>query len=82
MDLMILVAQSVKNFPAKQATGIQSLGWEDCQGRKRQPAPVFLPGEFHGQRSLGQGHKESTKSIKSYKLKSFNLYDFYCYRVT
>ena len=31
--------------------------------RKRQPTPVFLPGESHGQRSLAgyspQGHKES-----------------------
>ena len=31
--------------------------------RKRQPIPVFLPGESHGQRDLGgygpQGHKES-----------------------
>ena len=30
--------------------------------RERQPTPVFLPGEFHGHRSLGgyrpQGHKE------------------------
>ena len=24
-------------------------------GRKWQPTPVFLPGESHGQRSLGQG---------------------------
>ena len=34
-------------------------GWR----RKWQPTPVFLPGEFHGQRSLAgyspQGHKES-----------------------
>ena len=31
--------------------------------RKSQPTPVFLPGEFHGQRSLAGcspwGHKES-----------------------
>ena len=43
-------------------------GFNPCVGkipwrRKRQPTPVFLPGEFHGQRSLAGyrpwGHKES-----------------------
>ena len=34
-------------------TLVQSLGWEDpLEKRKWQPAPVFLPGEFHAQRSL------------------------------
>ena len=41
-----LVAQTVKNLPAMQETGIQPLGWEDLLRK------VFLPGEFHGQRSL------------------------------
>ena len=40
-----------------------SLGWENPQSRKWQPAPVFLPGKFHGQRSLAgyspQGLNES-----------------------
>ena len=36
----------VKNLPAMQQTWIWSLGQE------WQPTPVFLPGEFHGQRSL------------------------------
>ena len=31
---------------------VQSLGWEDAWRRKWQPSPVFLPGEFQGQRSL------------------------------
>ena len=39
------------------------LGQEDPLWRKWQPPPVFLPGEFHGQRSLAGynpwGHKES-----------------------
>ena len=38
-----LVAQLVKNLPAIRETWVRSLGRED---------PVFLPGEFHGQRSL------------------------------
>ena len=47
-----LVVQMVKNLPAMQETWIQSLGWKDPWRRKWQPTPVFLPGEFHGQRSL------------------------------
>ena len=31
---------------------VQSLGQEDPWRRKGQLAPVFLPGKFHGQRSL------------------------------
>ena len=42
------VAQMVKNPPAMWETWVQSLGWR----RARQPTPVFLPGESHGQRSL------------------------------
>ena len=29
-----------------------TLGQEDPLGKEMQPTPVFLPGEFHGQRSL------------------------------
>ena len=39
-----LVAQMVKNLPAMQETWVGKKGWL--------PMPVFLPGEFHGQRSL------------------------------
>ena len=46
------MAQTMKNLPAVQETQVQSLGWEDPWGREWQPTPVFLPGEFHGQRSL------------------------------
>ena len=31
---------------------VQSLGWEDLCRRKWQPTPEFLPGKFHGQRTL------------------------------
>ena len=33
-----------------QETWVQSPGWEDPLERQLQPTPVFLPGEFHGQR--------------------------------
>ena len=35
-----------------QETWVQSLGWEDPLEKGWQPTPVFLPGEFHGQKSL------------------------------
>ena len=49
----------VKNLPARQETWVQSLDWDD-------PTPIFLPGEFYGQRNLAGyspwGHKESDAS--------------------
>ena len=47
-----LVIQTVKNLPAMQETGVQSLGQEDALGKGRPLTPVFLSGESHGQRSL------------------------------
>ena len=47
-----LVAQTVKNQPAMQEIWVRSLGCEDPLEREWQPTSVFLPGEFHGQRSL------------------------------
>ena len=42
---------------------VQSLGWEDLLEKGMATISVFLPGEFHGQRSLEGyspwGHKES-----------------------
>ena len=46
----------VKKLPALQA--MEQMGWEDLWVEKipwrraQQPIPIFLPGEFHGQRSL------------------------------
>ena len=58
-----LGAQMAKNLPAMQETQVQSLGQEDPWRREWMPTPVFLPGEFHGQRSLAGyspwGRKES-----------------------
>ena len=47
-----LVAQTVKNLSAMPETQVQLLGWESTWRRVWQPTPVFLPEEFHGQRSL------------------------------
>ena len=55
----------VKDLPANEetlGTEVQSLGREDLLEKKWQPTPVFLPGKFHGQKSLvnysPRGHKE------------------------
>ena len=46
------MVQLVKNLPVMRETGfdpwVRKIPWS----RKWQPTPVFLPGEFHGQRSL------------------------------
>ena len=57
-------------------------GWgrSPGEGRKWQPTPVFLPGKYHGQRSLaGQspwGHKELDMSKQKTKLAYYNKKDF------
>ena len=52
----------VKDLPAMQETQFQSLDWEDPLEEGMQPTLVFLPGEFHGQRSLVGYSPEVTKS--------------------
>ena len=47
-----LVIQMVKNMPTMQETQLQSRVQEDPWRRDWLPTPVFLLGEFHGQRSL------------------------------
>ena len=47
-----LVAQLVKNLPTIQETWVRSLGWEDPPEKGMATFPVFLSGEFHGQKSL------------------------------
>ena len=62
-----LVAQMVKNLPAMHKTQVQSLGQEGALKKGMAThSPVFLPGEFRGQRSLvgysPWGCKESGKT--------------------
>ena len=42
----------VKNLSAMQETQVEALSQEDALEKGMQPTPVFLPGEFHGQRHL------------------------------
>ena len=63
-----------KNLPTIQETRVQSLGWDDPLEREWLPTPIFLPREFHGQRSLAgyslRGCKESdmTEQLTSFSL--------------
>ena len=47
-----LVAQIVKQPPAMQETGVQSLDREDPLEKEWLPTPAFLLRECHAQRSL------------------------------
>ena len=55
-----------KNPPAVPETWLQFLVWEDLLEKGWLPTPVFLPGEFHVQRSLvgysPWDHKESDRT--------------------
>ena len=66
-----LMAQIVKNLPAMQETWVQPLGQKDLLEKEWLPTPVFLPGEFHGQRSLAGyspwGCKESVTDTFTFK---------------
>ena len=46
------MVQTVKNLSARQETGVRFLSGEDPLEKEWQLTPVFLPGEFHEQRSL------------------------------
>ena len=47
-----LVTQTVKNLPVTQETKLSPWLGKIPWGREWQPTPIFLPGEFHGQRRL------------------------------
>ena len=59
----------VKNLSAVRETQVQSLGGKIPWRMEWQPTPVYLPGEFHGQRSLADyspwdhGKSETTKQL-------------------
>ena len=52
----------VKNLPVMQEMWVQSLGQEVPLRRAWQPTPVFLPGEFHGQRAWWAAVQQVTQS--------------------
>ena len=62
-----MAAQMVKDLPSVRETWVHSLGWEDPWRRESLSTPVFLPGIFHGQRSLAGhspwGHEDSDTTV-------------------
>ena len=52
IDILTLMAQSVKNLPAMQETQVRSLDLEDPLEKEMATTPVFLSGKSSGQRSL------------------------------
>ena len=56
------MAQTVKNLPKMQETGFYPWVGKISQRREWSPTAVFLPGEFHGQRSLAVTVHRVTKS--------------------
>ena len=66
-----MVAQMVKNPLGMRETWIRSLGWEDAaleEGMANHS--VFLPGEFHEQRSLAGCSPWSHKELDTTKQRS------------
>ena len=53
----------VKNLLAVQETWVRSLGREDPWRKDWLPTPIFLPGKFHGQRSLAGHSPQSCKKL-------------------
>ena len=73
-----LLAQMVKNpsiihYNASIMQFVLSLGRED-PWRKRQPTPVFLPGEFHGQRILVSYSPRGPKESDTTERLTFSLF--------
>ena len=81
-----MVVQKIKNLLAMQETQVGSQDQEDTL-EKGIPTPVFLPGEYHRQRSLAGyipwGHKDSdtTEQLTLSWRGIICLYAFYPYRI-
>ena len=72
-----LVIQTVKNLPAMWETWVWYLGWEDpLEKGIWLTTPVFLPGEFHGQRSLAGYNPWGPKELDRTEKLSLSLWEF------
>ena len=61
---VFLVAQMIKNLPAMQKTWVRFLGRKIRWRMEWLPIPVFLPGEFHGQRNLAGYTVQGLQRVK------------------
>ena len=69
-----LMAQMVKNLPAKQEMQVRSLGWENPLEEGMATHSSILPGECHRQRSLAESVHRVTKSWTQLKLLSIHTH--------
>ena len=69
-----LVAQMVKNPLAMQETWVEKILWR----RKWQPTPVFLPGKFHGERSLVGYSPRSHKELDTIEQVGMKMNEGWC----
>ena len=69
-----LVAQTVKNLSSVQETRFDPWVGKIPSGREWQPTPVFLPGEFHGQRSLAGYGSWGCKELDTTERLSFTRF--------
>ena len=58
-----LVAQMIKNLPARQETWVPSLGQENPLEKVMATYSSILPGESHGQRSLAGCSRQGCKEL-------------------
>ena len=64
----------VKNLPAMQETRVQSLGWEDpLEKEMATHSRVFLPGQFHRQRSQVGYSPWGCKELDTTELPTFSF---------
>ena len=63
----------IKNLPAIQESWVLSLSWEDPLEKGMATTPVFLPGDFHGQRSLVGYSPWDQKGLDTFEQLSHSL---------
>ena len=79
-----LMAQMVKHLPTMQETWLSSVGHEDRLEKRTVPTPVFLPGEFHGQRRLtgyspwSRKEQDTTEQLNNEKNDNMCIYKALC----
>ena len=63
----------IKNLPAIQESWVLTLSWEDPLEKGMATTPVFLPGDFHGQRSLVGYSPWDQKGLDTFEQLSHSL---------
>ena len=64
-------------FNVGDLSSVPGLGSSPGEGRAWQPTPVFLPGEFHGQRNLVGYSTRGRKELDTAEQLAFTLFHFF-----